>query len=149
MTNERNPRTQPPRPRPGGPPPEWQKIPLPPLPRFRREPQGGPEAPAADRGPGVSSAESDLLQGEERLISDSLLPPGPRHEGSSNPALDGPPEERCGAIGASVMNDLVDEIERDIERDLSRSHPEGSLPAYRRTLSCSFRTADQSGPKGR
>jgi len=155
MSNERNPRTQPPRPRRGDAPPEWQKIPLPPLPRFRRGAPGAQESPVdpaqpvARDAPGIGAAESELLQGGDRALSGSLLPPGPGHEGPSNPAFDATPGERTGAIGATVIKDLVDEIERDIVRDLSRHHPEASLPPYRRTLACSFRSSDPTGPKGK
>jgi hypothetical protein len=155
MSNERNPRTQPPRPRRGEAPPEWQRIPLPPLPRFRRvtpgaqEPPADPVKPMTQDAPGISSAESDFLQGGDDALTDSLLPPGPRHEGPANPALDVPPEERTGVIGAAVINDLVDEIERDLVRDLNQHYPESSLPEYRRALTCSFRSPDPTGRNGR
>jgi hypothetical protein len=53
--------------------------------------------------------------------------------------------ERTGDIGATVMNDLVDQIERGIERDLGRLSPDTALPAYRHTVSCSLDPTVRTG----
>jgi hypothetical protein len=44
---------------------------------------------------------------------------------------------RAGDSGADVLNDLVDQIEREIESHLGHVVAEGTLPAYRETLVCS------------
>jgi hypothetical protein len=73
----------------------------------------------------------------------SLLGPGPQlpapgHEGLPAPVLDAAHPTRSGDIGAAVLNDLVDRIERDIEKDLGRLVPETALPAYRGAVPCTF-----------
>lgn len=148
MGTERNPRTQPGKPRAGSAPIERQRIPLPPLPHFR----GGPAAvapatgaPAKNPGGAVSPEESDLLLAEEAPPLTSPARPGPGHEGRPNPVLDAPSQGRTGESGAVVLNDLVDEIERGLEKELVRHAPEGSLPPYRRSLGCSLEPAGATG----
>jgi hypothetical protein len=52
--------------------------------------------------------------------------------------FDPAPPPRSGDIGAAVLNDLVDQIERDIEKDLGRLVPETTLPPYRGAVPCTF-----------
>jgi len=51
-----------------------------------------------------------------------------------------PPPERPGAPGAEVLNDLVEEIERDLEEEVNRLtlQSQKTLPTYRKTIPCSF-----------
>lgn len=118
------------------------------------------DAPAAPGRPGaISDEEADLLLGvtssaeagapalpESALTEDeadellglapgpAIIPPGD----SPEPARPVAPTEpaRSGASGAAVLNELVEEIEKDLERDLDR-HPQ-SLQArrYGRTVGC-------------
>jgi hypothetical protein len=102
-----------------GPDPALRRIPLPPLPHFRR-----PEPPA-----GAAPDEG------------ALPPRGPEHEGQPPPLLEREGSERTGDIGAAVLNDLVDQIERDLERELGRVIPETTPPTYRATVRCASRSA--------
>ena len=68
------------------------------------------------------------------------LPPLPHfrpHEGLPSPVLEAVRPWRAGDSGADVLNDLVDQIEREIEGHLGHVVAEGTLPAYRETLVCS------------
>ncbi len=68
------------------------------------------------------------------------LPPLPYfrpHEGLPAPVLEAVRPWRSGDSGAEVLNDLVDQIEREIEGHLGHVVAEGTLPAYRDTLVCS------------
>ena len=125
------------RPRPSGARPgDLRRIPLPPLPAFRSgtgAAQGPVPVPPAGRG--LSPAEQDGLLRDEPLATDIV--PGPGHEGRPDP-LGEPAVPRTGALGATILNDLVDEIERDLERDLGRLAPTDALPAYRMTAACSY-----------
>lgn len=161
MTNERNPRSQPVPARGGAAAPGWQRIPLPPLPHFR--PDRAEAAPSAepvvedmpDRAKGAPAVEAPrkaapALREEDFLFENDLapgasLPPGPRHEGLPTPVLEVTGPERTGDSGATVMNDLVDQIERGIERDLGRVSPDTTLPAYRLTVGCSLDSTVRTG----
>ncbi len=130
MGTERNPRSQ--RSRGGSTaPPELQRIPLPPLPAFRRP--AGSESMTR----GVSGEEADLLASPGLERAGYSLPPGPGHEGRPNP-LQESPAERAGVRGATILNDLVDEIEKDLEAEIERHSEAATLPAYRRSVGCSF-----------
>jgi hypothetical protein len=68
------------------------------------------------------------------------LPPLPHfrpHEGLPSPVLEAVRPWRSGDSGADVLNDLVDQVEREIESHLGHVVAEGILPAYRETLVCS------------
>ncbi len=51
-----------------------------------------------------------------------------------------PPPERPGAPGSEVLNDLVEEIEKDLEEEVIRLtlQSQKMLPTYRKTIPCSF-----------
>ncbi len=151
MSTERNPRSQPLRPRTGQAPVARQRIPLPPLPQFRRpapearpsnpapaDPRPAPPAPAGTTPRGLSAEEAALILGEGPGIGSTGLPPGPEHEGRPAAGLTDAVPPRTGASGATVMNDLVDEIERDLEREIARLQPDVALPTYRRAVGCSL-----------
>jgi hypothetical protein len=112
-----------------------KRIPLPPLPHFRRpdtapgaSPAGGVETPDR-RGPVSPLEMSELL--------------GPDHEGGIAPAIESPRPHRTGATGATIINDLVDEIEKGLERDLARVPMDAPGQGYRRVVACA------GGPDGR
>jgi hypothetical protein len=44
--------------------------------------------------------------------------------------------ERTGDSGAVVLNNLVDQIEREIESHMGHVVSDGALPAYRDVLAC-------------
>lgn len=128
-----------------------------------------PETPPANRpavkptASGVSQEETDLLLGGtldddfESLIGSeedvAEIPQAPREgepperESSDRPpvaqaaesAMAEPPE-RSGAPGADILNDLVEEIEKDLEEEVNRLtlQTQRTLPAYRKTIPCSF-----------
>lgn len=174
-----------------------RRIPLPPLPAFRKEsgrqaaadaaqpaaPAGAksartvarnkPEEPPTPRtqaqrpAAGVSHEESDLLLGgalddefESLLREDDGAPDpppatpdrkssksaSPEHDPVREAAAEEKEEERAGAPGADVLNDLVEEIERDLEEEVSRltRQTQRALPAYRKTIPCSFVPAAKS-----
>jgi len=149
MATERNPRTQTTRPRSGPAPTERQRIPLPPLPQFRGGPSAArPAVPERDRpaSGGIGPDEADLLLAGGTSSPLTYGAPGPGHEGRPNPTLDPAGPVRTGESGATVLNDLVDEIERGLEKELLRHAPGPSLPAYRRTLGCSLSPAGEPGP---
>lgn len=95
--------------------------------------------PTPGQSPDLHLPEGGLTEDE----ADELLGLGP-----ANPALqhDGVPEAgapvdpdapaRSGASGAAVLNDLVDEIEKDLERGLDRHEPEAQARRYGRTIGC-------------
>lgn len=134
MTTNRQPR--PPSPLPGGAATgELKRIPLPPLPHFRRpgadQPAGAPAAspatpPAAARPAGAVS----------HLEMSELLAPG--HEGGITPVIEATAPQRTGSTGATILNNLVDEIEKGLERDLARVPPDIVLQQYRRVVPCSL-----------
>lgn len=143
MNNDRNSRTQKPQPPRTGEGGGWRRIPLPPLPHFRRPADPAPEvlpapAPAVDEDLAVLS-----------MLGPGPLLPGPAHEGLPPPVLEAPRSERSGEVGATVLNDLVDQIERDIEKDLGRLIPETSLPPYRGAIPCTLKAAAPSGQQPR
>lgn len=109
---------------------ERRKIPLPPLPQFRQDPPGARPVSAASAATAAPAQPGALTQEE----ADHLIGT-PHIEAVAGAAA---PSPRTGAIGASVLNDIVEEIERDLERDLARHAPAASVPAYRRTVGCSF-----------
>lgn len=148
MATDRGSRARHPKERAAVPAGERQRIPLPPLPALRRGTRAGDEeaAPtlAAPKSPppGLSREEADLLIGEAPDPRDSGRVPGPGHEGRPIPAADVPVGGRTGALGATILNDLVDQIEKDLEIEVERHAPAAGLPAYRRALACSFVPAD-------
>lgn len=126
MTTNRQPR--PPSPPPGGAAPgELKRIPLPPLPHFRRPGADQPAAPPAAARP--AGAVSHLEMSE-------LLAPG--HEGGITPVIEAIAPQRTGSTGATILNNLVDEIEKGLERDLARVPPDIVLQQYRRVVPCSL-----------
>lgn len=126
MTTNRQPR--PPSPPPGGAATgELKRIPLPPLPHFRRPDADQPAAPPAAARP--AGAVSHLEMSE-------LLAPG--HEGGITPVIEATAQQRTGSTGAMILNNLVDEIEKGLERDLARVPPDIVLQQYRRVVPCSL-----------
>ena len=123
-----------------------QRIPLPPLPAFRGAPASQrPSAPVAPpaRGPavgsrGVGADEAEMLAGASVVDGRGGLPPGPGHEGRPSPLQEVAGSGRSGVLGSTILNDLVDEIERDLVIEVSRHGDAIALPAYRRTAGCSF-----------
>ncbi len=140
-----------------------RKIPLPPVPTFLHG-AGKPRAPRETSDPPVPAAlmdgantdeEADLILGGS--LPDLTIPgngtPGgaPSPEAADNlesgitgeesdgllESLAAPNEpERSGASGATVLNELVDEIQKDLARDLDRHAPPIELPVYRHTIGC-------------
>jgi hypothetical protein len=110
------------------------------LPHFRRP--AGAAAGAAGRAAAPADATPPVAadpggSSGVTLSEAATLLPEPAHEGLSGPVLEGGPQ-RSGDIGAAVLNDLVDQIERDIEKDLGRAAPEALLPPYRGAVPCTF-----------
>ena len=130
MGTERSSRPQ--VPRSGATPPARQRIPLPPLPALRRDRAMAPSG-------GVTGEEADLLSDAGLVRAGYALPPGPGHEGQPLPLRDG--GDRTGVLGATILNDLVDEIEKDLEAEIERHSDAWTLPAYRRVVGCSFSPA--------
>jgi len=133
MTTERRPR---PRTSTGVPPAEGLKrIPLPPLPHFRgvRATSDAPPeaAPATPRAAADSPVPAGRVSGLE--MSELL---GPDHEGGMARLLETYAPPRTGATGATIMNDLVDEIEKGLERELARAPIELTSGTYRKVLAC-------------
>ncbi len=132
MTTERRPR---PRTSPGIPATtDLKRIPLPALPHFRRagtKPAVAPAipsiavvvAPAAPSGPVSPLEMAELL--------------GPDHEGGITPVIEPITPQRTGATGATILNDLVDEIEKGLEKDLARAPLDMIARGYRRVVACS------------
>ena len=137
MTTEREgrPPSAPPRPAPAA---DLRRIPLPALPHFRRQEASRTRAAAGATAPDVAAPPSPS-GGQAAAVShvemSELLSPG--HEGGIAPAIDcaGPP--RTGATGATILNDLVDEIERGLEREIARAPLEFTSQGYRRGVTCS------------
>jgi len=111
------------------------KIPLPPLPPPRMAaPRAVPPAsavvqaaprplPSAAGRRGLSDEESDLLGG------------APGHE------------ERTGAPGVTILSELVDEIQRGLDTEITR-HAVAAPPApYRQTVACSLFVAPDGAPE--
>jgi hypothetical protein len=126
MTTERRPQPSTSRGVVGG--TDLKRIPLPPLPHFRK-PDTTPAAKPADeagaedrRGPVSPLEMSELL--------------GPDHEGGIVPAIESPMPDRTGTTGATIMNDLVDEIEKGLEKDLARAPIDAVGQVYRRVVAC-------------
>lgn len=154
MATNRQPR--PPSPPPGGPAAgELKRIPLPPLPHFRgalaKEPPipvADEVAPAAPRAAAPRAATSHATAPTARreaaepagtvshLEMSELL--SPSHEGGITPAIEGFAPLRTGATGATILNNLVDEIEKGLERDLARIPIEVVQQRYRRVVPCSL-----------
>ena len=79
-----------------------------------------------------------MLAGASVVDGRGGLPPGPGHEGRPSPLQEVSGSGRNGVLGATILNDLVDEIERDLVIEVSRHCDAIALPAYRRTAGCSF-----------
>jgi len=159
MATNRQPR--PPSPSPAGPGAgAMKRIPLPPLPHFRgaiaketpipadRVASEAPRA-AADANPrteapvappfAASVAQSDMAEPRgtvSHLEMSELL--SPAHEGGITPVIEGDTPPRTGATGATILNNLVDEIEKGLERDLARIPIEIAQQRYRRVVPCSL-----------
>ena len=139
MTTNRQPR--PPSPPPaGGGAGELKRIPLPPLPHFRSAGTGQPAASAdppavrpASTAPGAAAGPAGAVS---HLEMSELLAPG--HEGGLTPVIEAVVPQRTGSTGATILNNLVDEIEKGLERDLARSPSEVARQQYRRVVSCSL-----------
>jgi hypothetical protein len=116
-------------------PPIRQRIPLPPLPSFRR-------GRTATGSGGVTGEEADLLSDSRLDRAGYALPSGPGHEGHPLPLQDR--ADRTGALGATILNDLVDEIEKDLEAEIERHADAWALPPYRRVVGCSYSPAAPS-----
>lgn len=137
----------------GTPPSERAKAETPPVDRPAARPTAS----------GVSHEETDLLLdgtlddefesliGGEADVADLLQAPTggepPERESSDRPPAaqaaepvmaDSP--ERPGAPGADVLNELVEEIEKDLEEEVNRLtlQTQRTLPTYRKTIPCSF-----------
>ncbi len=148
MTTERRP--PPPTPLPAAPANGLRRIPLPPLPHFRGPgsvPQATPaEKPAPAAGAGAAPAqvvesvpgaafEAPRKTGPVSPLEMSELL-GPEHEGGIAPAIDPITPQRTGATGARILNDLVDEIEKGLEKELARTPMELMPQGYRRVVAC-------------
>ena len=113
-------------------------------PPLRRGTPVGDEATTSVRGKaagesrGLSREEADLLAGDLADPRGSGRLPGPGHEGRPAPLPESPDAGRAGVLGATILNDLVDEIEKDLEIEVERHAPPMALPAYRRAVGCSF-----------
>jgi hypothetical protein len=150
MTTEKARRPAPLRAATKGVPPPRQRIPLPPLPTVQRPSHSTSPGRAGRRREtsGLSAEESDLLVGATRDRAPGTGPteewgdePRPADTGVTTSA------ERSGTIGASVINDLVDEIERDLGNGTERRAPIPARPEYRRAVGCAAPGASTpSGP---
>ncbi len=116
---------------------ELKRIPLPPLPHFRRPeeatqqaraPQIDADAAARPAAPGGRAGPVSHVEMSE------LLAPG--HEGGISPAIEAAVPPRTGATGATILNDLVDEIEKGLEREIARAPIEITSQGYRRVVTC-------------
>jgi hypothetical protein len=150
MTIERTPRSPMP-PSSATPAGELKRIPLPPLPHFRKPETtraGSPGTP-----PGQDAAVPDAppareLQGAPEVAREARRPPGavshlemsellgPDHEGGIAPAIESAIPLRTGATGATILNDLVDQIEKGLEKDLARTPLSVLSKEYRRVVAC-------------
>ena len=61
---------------------------------------------------------------------------GPDHEGGIAPAIEPVMPQRTGATGATILNDLVDQIEKGLEKELARAPIEVLRQGYRRVVAC-------------
>jgi hypothetical protein len=127
-----------------------QRIPLPALPHFRTSAAAPGTSPTTVANPAVEApvtsppklqhppaaaagptAQSDHLS---PLEMSELL--GAAHEGGIVPAIEPITPQRTGATGATILNDLVDEIEKGLERDLARAPLDVATRGYRRVVAC-------------
>ncbi|HEV8340308.1 MAG TPA: hypothetical protein VGR25_11735 [bacterium] len=132
---------------------ERKRIPLPPLPHFRSAQAKQPAIPADPGGmriappvappaaspvnPRVATPAAAAPAGAvSHLEMSELLSPG--HEGGITPVIEGFAPQRTGATGATILNNLVDEIEKGLERDLARIPLEIAQQHYRRVVPCHF-----------
>ena len=145
MTTERHPRPPSP-PTDAATAAELKRIPLPPLPHFRRPEEGRAEAFAPQISPNAA-ARPEHSGGHAGPVShvemSELL--APRHEGGISPAIDTAVPQRTGATGATILNDLVDEIEKGLERELARAPIEITSRGYRRVVTCASGPALSKG----
>jgi len=74
---------------------------------------------------------------------------GPDHERGIAPAIEPLSPQRTGATGATILNDLVDEIEKGLEKELARAPIEGMTRRYRRVVACASGpgTGQAAGPR--
>ena len=147
MTTERRPR---PRTPPGTATTDLKRIPLPALPHFRRAGMEPGAAPATRSGPGVVApgAPSPDPHGPPASAAGPAAPSGPvsslemsellgpGHEGGIAPIIEPLTPQRTGATGATILNDLVDEIEKGLEKDLARAPVDMIARGYRRVVAC-------------
>ena len=132
MTTEHRPR--PPTSLPGAAPTsELKRIPLPPLPHFRRPGTGPQTSPATPPATGGAARQAPAGSVSHLEMSELL---GPDHEGGIAPTLEPLTPQRSGATGATILNDLVDEIEKGLEKELARAPIEATTRGYRRTVAC-------------
>ena len=148
MTTEREgrPPSAPPRPAPAA---DLRRIPLPALPHFRRPETNRAEAAAGATVPDVAASpapSSGPAAPVSHVEMSELLAPG--HDGGIAPAIDWAVPQRTGATGATILNDLVDEIEKGLEREIARAPLEITSQGYRRVVACSSGPAlpDAAGP---
>lgn len=140
MTTNRQPR--PPAPPPGGAAAgELKRIPLPALPHFRGALAKQTSVPAAAVAPPVAASVAPREAAEpagavSHLEMSELL--SPTHEGGITPVIEGIAPLRTGSTGATILNNLVDEIEKGLERDLARIPIEIAQQRYRRVVPCSL-----------
>lgn len=84
-------------------------------------------------------ARDDAAAQDELLAEIDFAPPAdPPDRDRIGPVAGDPERARTGVIGASVMNDLVDEIERDLEKEAARHAPVASPAVYGRMVGCTF-----------
>ncbi len=161
MTTERPPRTRTDPPGNAAATP-LKRIPLPALPHFRSRETTPRAARATAIGPGatadgrpVSTPESEPAVATEPgglqhqvsgLEMSELL--GPDHEGGIAPVIEPRAPQRTGTTGAVIMNDLVDEIEKGLEKELARAPVDMMTQGYRQVLACAYlRPGNQEGRK--
>ncbi len=141
MATEKRSRPATPRPAVAGPRKQRLKIPLPPL--SSRSPDAERPAPAPVAAAAARTLEEmarDDAEAQDALLAriDFELPADPTDLDRAAHSAGEPERARTGAIGASVMNDLVDEIERDLEKEAARHAPAGPSSVYGRTVGCTF-----------
>ena len=110
----------------------------------------GGDEDAADL-PGASAATDLPADSAAGASSEGEAPGHPPAEQAAESGVTSPPE-RPGAPGAEVLNDLVEEIEKDLEEEVNRLtlQTQKTLPTYRKTIPCSFvPVARPDGPKMR
>jgi hypothetical protein len=125
---------------------DLKRIPLPALPHFRR---GGTEAGAVPVTPSAPSTAAPAVPSPDALrppASAALSGPvsplemsellAPDHEGGLAPVIESVAPPRTGATGATILNDLVDEIEKGLEKDLARAPIDVIARGYRRVVAC-------------